>query len=70
MVWITPTDHKGVPADDVDAESSLGRLPQPVRCQCAEHWRDITFKRILRHFGPPWFLPFAGSYYKFQDLIK
>jgi glycine/D-amino acid oxidase-like deaminating enzyme len=36
----------------------------------ANPWRDLPFKRIPGHFGPPWFLPFAGNYYKFQDLIK
>ncbi len=36
----------------------------------ANPWRDLSFKRIPGHFGPPWFLPFAGAYYKFQDLIK
>jgi glycine/D-amino acid oxidase-like deaminating enzyme len=36
----------------------------------ANPWRDLTFKRIPGHFGPPWFLPFAGSYYKFQDRIR
>jgi glycine/D-amino acid oxidase-like deaminating enzyme len=36
----------------------------------ANPWRDLAFKRIPGHVGPPWFLPFAGAYYKFQDLIK
>jgi len=36
----------------------------------ANPWRDLTFKRIPGHFGPPWFLPFAGNYYKLKDLIK
>ena len=36
----------------------------------ANPWRDLSFKRIPGHFGPPWFLPFAGGYYKFKDLIK
>ena len=36
----------------------------------ANPWRDLTFKRIPGHVGPPWFLPFAGAYYKFQDIIK
>ena len=36
----------------------------------ANPWHDLTFKRIPGHFGPPWFLPFAGAYYRFQDLIK
>jgi glycine/D-amino acid oxidase-like deaminating enzyme len=36
----------------------------------ANPWRDLAFKRIPGHVGPPWFLPFAGAYYKLQDLIK
>jgi glycine/D-amino acid oxidase-like deaminating enzyme len=36
----------------------------------ANPWRDITFKRVPGHVGPPWFLPFAGAYYKFQDLVR
>ncbi|MFH9001993.1 NAD(P)/FAD-dependent oxidoreductase [Streptomyces afghaniensis] len=36
----------------------------------ANPWRDLSFPRIPGHFGPPWFLPFAGAYYKFKDLVK
>ena len=36
----------------------------------ANPWRDLDFKRIPGHFGPPWFLPFAGAYYRFQDAIR
>lgn len=36
----------------------------------ANPWRDLSFKRIPGHFGPPWFLPFAGGFYKFKDMIK
>jgi glycine/D-amino acid oxidase-like deaminating enzyme len=36
----------------------------------ANPWRDITFKRVPGHVGPPWFLPFAGAYYKFKDLVR
>jgi glycine/D-amino acid oxidase-like deaminating enzyme len=36
----------------------------------ANPWRDLAFKRIPGHVGPPWFLPFAGAYYKFQDMIR
>jgi hypothetical protein len=36
----------------------------------ANPWRDLPFKRIPGHVGPPWFLPFAGAYYKFVDVIK
>jgi glycine/D-amino acid oxidase-like deaminating enzyme len=36
----------------------------------ANPWRDLSFKRIPGHVGPPWFLPFAGAYYKALDAIK
>jgi glycine/D-amino acid oxidase-like deaminating enzyme len=36
----------------------------------ANPWRDLSFTRIPGHFGPPWFLPFAGAYYKFKDRVK
>ncbi|MEO5665791.1 MAG: FAD-binding oxidoreductase [Nocardioides sp.] len=36
----------------------------------ANPWRDLTFKRIPGHVGPPWFLPFAGAYYRALDVIK
>ncbi|HET7734784.1 MAG TPA: FAD-binding oxidoreductase [Nocardioidaceae bacterium] len=36
----------------------------------ANPWSDLDFKRIPGHFGPPWFLPFAGAYYRFQDAIR
>lgn len=36
----------------------------------ANPWADLPFRRIPGHFGPPWFLPFAGAFYKFKDLIK
>jgi glycine/D-amino acid oxidase-like deaminating enzyme len=36
----------------------------------ANPWSDLPLKRIPGHFGPPWFLPFAGAFYKFLDIIK
>jgi glycine/D-amino acid oxidase-like deaminating enzyme len=36
----------------------------------ANIWRDFDFRRIPGHFGPPWFLPFAGAYYKLKDRIS
>jgi glycine/D-amino acid oxidase-like deaminating enzyme len=36
----------------------------------ANIWRDFAFRRIPGHFGPPWFLPFAGAYYKLKDRIS
>ncbi len=36
----------------------------------ANIWNDFPFRRIPGHFGPPWFLPFAGAYYKVKDRIS
>ncbi|MGA9748468.1 MAG: FAD-binding oxidoreductase [Nocardioides sp.] len=36
----------------------------------ANPWRDLAFKRIPGHVGPPWFLPFAGAFYKALDAVK
>jgi glycine/D-amino acid oxidase-like deaminating enzyme len=36
----------------------------------ANIWRDFAFRRIPGHFGPPWFLPVAGAYYKFKDRVS
>ncbi|MFF5516697.1 FAD-binding oxidoreductase/lyase [Streptomyces coeruleorubidus] len=36
----------------------------------ANPWRDLPFRRIPGHFGPPWLLPFAGGYCTFKDLIR
>lgn len=36
----------------------------------ANIWRGMNFPRVPGHFGPPWFLPFAGAYYRALDAIK
>jgi glycine/D-amino acid oxidase-like deaminating enzyme len=36
----------------------------------ANIWRDFKFRRIPGHFGPPWFLPVAGAYYKLKDRVS
>ena len=36
----------------------------------ANIWSDLVFRRIPGHFGPPWFLPVAGAYYKFKDRVS
>ncbi|EIZ81231.1 fad dependent oxidoreductase [Novosphingobium sp. Rr 2-17] len=33
-------------------------------------WRDFDWPSIPGHFGKPWFLPFVGAYYRYQDLVK
>jgi len=35
----------------------------------ANPWRELAWPAIPGHFGKPWFLPFVGAYYRFQDLI-
>ena len=33
-------------------------------------WRNLSFPAVPGHFGPPWFLPPAGAYYKVLDAVK
>jgi len=33
----------------------------------ANPWRELDWPAIPGHFGTPWFLPFVGAYYRFQD---
>jgi glycine/D-amino acid oxidase-like deaminating enzyme len=33
-------------------------------------WRDFDWPAIPGHFGTPWFLPFVGAYYRYQDLVR
>ena len=35
----------------------------------ANVWRDFPWPAIPGHFGPPWFLPFVGAYYRFKDFV-
>jgi len=35
----------------------------------ANPWRELDWPAIPGHFGKPWFLPFVGAYYRFQDFI-
>ena len=32
-------------------------------------WRTLEWPAIAGHFGTPWFLPFVGAYYRFQDWL-
>jgi glycine/D-amino acid oxidase-like deaminating enzyme len=32
-------------------------------------WRDFPWPAIPGHFGPPWFLPLVGAYYRLQDIL-
>ena len=33
-------------------------------------WRDFDWPAIPGHFGKPWFLPFVGAWYRYQDLVR
>jgi len=35
----------------------------------ANPWRELEWPAIPGHFGKPWFLPFVGAYYRFQDYL-
>lgn len=35
----------------------------------ANPWGDLDWPSVPGHFGKPWFLPFVGAYYRWQDLI-
>jgi glycine/D-amino acid oxidase-like deaminating enzyme len=37
----------------------------------ANPWRGLAFPQVPGHyFGPPWFLPLAGAYYRFLDVVR
>jgi glycine/D-amino acid oxidase-like deaminating enzyme len=35
----------------------------------ANPWRNLTWSAIPGHFGPPWFLPAIGLYYRLKDQL-
>ena len=32
-------------------------------------FRDLDWPAVPGHFGPPWFLPLVGAYYRLQDVL-
>ncbi len=36
----------------------------------ANTWAGLPFPAVPGHFGPPWFLPPVGAYYRLVDLVK
>jgi glycine/D-amino acid oxidase-like deaminating enzyme len=36
----------------------------------ANIWQELKFHAVPGHFGPPWFLPAAGVFYKFLDRVS
>ena len=35
----------------------------------ASPWLKLDWPAIPGHFGPPWFLPLVGAYYRVQDML-
>jgi glycine/D-amino acid oxidase-like deaminating enzyme len=35
----------------------------------ANPWRDLDWPAVPGHFGPPWFLPVVGAWYRLQDQL-
>jgi len=35
----------------------------------ANPWRELDWPAVPGHFGPPWFLPLVGAYYRVQDAL-
>ena len=35
----------------------------------ANPWHGLDWPAIRGHFGPPWFLPLVGAWYKLQDRL-
>lgn len=33
-------------------------------------WKDFAWPAIPGHFGPPWFLPVVGAYYRLKDRLQ
>ena len=31
--------------------------------------RGLPWPPVFGHFGPPWFMPFVGAYYRFKDMV-
>ena len=36
----------------------------------ANTWRRVPWRAVPGHFGPPWFLPLVGMYYRLRDRVS
>ncbi len=50
----------------------MGRIMADVMCGRPERnpWKELKWRAIPGHFGPPWFLPFVGAYYRAKDWLS
>ncbi|MEO7494672.1 MAG: FAD-binding oxidoreductase [Massilia sp.] len=59
----------GYSGHGVQMSVHMGQLMADVLAGRADlnPWRDLEWPAIPGHFGKPWFLPFIGAYYRWQD---
>lgn len=62
----------GYSGHGVQMSTHMGRVVSQVLGgdQSANPWRDLKFRAVPGHVGPPWFLPPVGAYYRFLDLVR
>ncbi|MDP9708983.1 UNVERIFIED_ORG: glycine/D-amino acid oxidase-like deaminating enzyme [Pseudomonas fluorescens] len=61
----------GYSGHGVQMSVHMGQVMADVMAGNAEAnpWRELDWPAIPGHFGKPWFLPFVGAYYRFQDYL-
>lgn len=61
----------GYSGHGVQMSTHMGKVMAQVMMgnEMANPWRELDWPPVPGHFGKPWFLPFVGAYYRFQDFI-
>ncbi|RBP83462.1 FAD-binding oxidoreductase [Marinomonas rhizomae] len=61
----------GYSGHGVQMSTHMGKVMAQVMMgnEMVNPWRELNWPPVPGHFGKPWFLPFVGAYYRFQDLI-
>lgn len=62
----------GYSGHGVQMATHMGKVVAQVLAgdDSANPWRDLAFRPVPGHVGPPWFLPPVGAYFRFVDLVK
>ncbi|ADZ91695.1 NAD(P)/FAD-dependent oxidoreductase [Marinomonas mediterranea] len=62
----------GYSGHGVQMSTHMGRIManQIIGQKTTNPWRTLDWPAVPGHFGKPWFLPFVGAYYRFQDMIS
>lgn len=61
----------GYSGHGVQMSVHMGQVMADVMAGRSERnpWRELEWPAVPGHFGKPWFLPFVGAYYRFQDWL-